>query len=157
MGCWRELPQSESSLCERTAVAVVVDKLLFLQLREFSSSGNRTWSAPPDDENTGLLGIIQVMFLIKNIANHESMHALEIVLYAETWCSITVFLLGRKSFRMRKKFFPYCLRPLMKRFCGGKWGRGWWIQLKDIQFKTKGSSTDNVYLMMSDIIITMKY
>lgn len=30
---------------------------------------------------------------------------------------LTVSLLGSSSFRILKKFFPNCLKPLMKRFC----------------------------------------
>lgn len=40
--CWWQLPPSESLLCERKAVAVVVGKLWFLQRQEFFSSGNRS-------------------------------------------------------------------------------------------------------------------
>lgn len=31
---------------------------------------------------------------------------------------LTVSLLGSRSFRILKKFLPYCRRPLMNRFCG---------------------------------------
>lgn len=110
-GCWREPPQSGSSLCEKKAVGVAGDKLSFLQPREFSSSGNRTWSAPPIDKNNACYVSNQ------NWSDNKSVHVLPIVLCTKLWCVITVFLVGRKSFLMRKKFFPYCLRPLMKRFC----------------------------------------
>lgn len=33
---------------------------------------------------------------------------------------LTVSLLGSKSFRILKKFFPYCLKPFMNRFCWEK-------------------------------------
>lgn len=50
MCCWQLLP-SESLLCERKAVAVVVGKLWFLQRQEFFSSGNKSWSTHPNEES----------------------------------------------------------------------------------------------------------
>lgn len=50
MGRSQEVQQSESLPYERTAGGVAVDKLLFLQPQEFSSSGNRKWSALPDEK-----------------------------------------------------------------------------------------------------------
>lgn len=46
--CLPKLPQSESWPYARTALCAAVDKLSFLQPREFSSSGNRKRSALPE-------------------------------------------------------------------------------------------------------------
>lgn len=92
MGCWRELLQSESLLCERKAAGVAGDKLSFLQPQEFSSSGNRKWSAPPDDKNNTSYVSNQ------NCSNHESMHALPIVLYTKNLVLNYSLFAGQKVF-----------------------------------------------------------
>lgn len=48
--CWWQLPPSESLLCERKVVFVVVGKLWFLQRQGSFSSGNRSWSTRPDKQ-----------------------------------------------------------------------------------------------------------
>lgn len=48
-GCWLERRTSGSWLCVMTAGAAAAGRLWSRQPREFSSSGNRKWSAPPDE------------------------------------------------------------------------------------------------------------
>lgn len=64
-------------------------------------------------------------FLIKDVTTVTRYNHYKLLCLQKKKGEITVFLLGRKSFRIRKKFLPYCLKPLMKRFCreeqkGGK-------------------------------------